>query len=73
VPAELILAPSCNYRYAVARQVKAQDSHGNDVRLAIVFIEFENGFRKKVAIREDFIAWNGEQTIEQEVAAAVAK
>lgn len=55
------------YRYAVARNVKATDSHGKETRIAIAFIEHENGFRQRHAIPEEFIRYAGDHVIDLEV------
>lgn len=54
-------------RYGVSRNVAAIDEAGKDVRLAIVVIEYENGYKQTRCINEELIRFAGEGIIENEV------
>ncbi len=59
--------------YGVSRNMKAQDADGRDVKIALVLIEHENGFKQRLAISEDKIKFCGENIILAEVLEEAAK
>lgn len=58
--------------FTVSRNVDAKDEHGRDVKIALATVGHENGVLQTIAIREDLIAFAGENIIAEEVAKAVA-
>lgn len=68
---QIPLIQKSGYRYAVARNVKAQNEDGEDQLICICFIEHENGTRARHAINESFIRFAGENVIAEEVEEAV--
>lgn len=67
------LMPDLAIRYGVSRNMAATDKAGYPVSIALVVVEFPNGERRQLAVREDEIRFKGEALIEQRVReAAVA-
>jgi hypothetical protein len=58
--------------FTVTRNVDAKDSNGQPCKIALASIIHENGVGQTVAIREDLIAFAGEQIIEAEVMRAAS-
>jgi hypothetical protein len=53
--------------FTVSRNIDATDESGQPVKIALASIIHENGVGQTVAIREDLIAFAGEDIIEVEV------
>lgn len=49
--------------YGVSRNMKAEDEEGNPIKIALVLIEHENGFKQRLAIQEEEIKFCGEDII----------
>lgn len=58
--------------FTVTRNVDATDGNGQPCKVALASIIHENGVGQTVAIREDLIAFAGEEIIEKEVMRAAA-
>lgn len=58
--------------FTVTRNHDATDEHGQPCKIALASIVHDNGVGQTVAIREDLIAFAGEDIIETEVMRAAA-
>lgn len=60
-------------RYRVTRNVAAEDSFGQPCRIALVSVEYVNGWQDTFVIPEGLIQFAGEGIIEDEVRRFVSK
>lgn len=67
----ILLNPGVRYR--VTRNVPATNAHGQPCLIALVSVEFINGFEKTLAVDEGLIAFAGEGIIENEVKRFLSK